>query len=88
MPPPPAPAPAAPPPFSPYDAAGDAVLDDEDEFAEHREAFGYPEEVVDLALSSRDVVLDALRRRLPPFDGSAAPWFDRLHQLIDLSEPS
>jgi uncharacterized protein len=63
-------------------------VDDEDEFAEHRVAFGYPEEVVALALTSRDVVLDALRRRLPPFDGSAAPWFHRLHQLVDLSEPS
>jgi uncharacterized protein len=57
-------------------------VDDEDEFAEHRVAFGYPEEIVALAVSSRDVVLDALRRRLPPFDGSAAPWFDRLHRMV------
>ena len=57
-------------------------VDDEDEFEAHRVAYGYPEDVVALAAMSRDMVLDALCRRLPPFDGSAAPWFDRLHGLL------
>jgi hypothetical protein len=56
-------------------------VDDEDEFAAHRVAFDYPAEVVGLATATRDSVHTALRRRLPPFDGSAAPWFDVLHRV-------
>ena len=56
-------------------------VDDEEEFAEHQVAFGYPAEIVALATTTSDVVLDAVRRRVPPFDGAAAPWFDRLHGL-------
>ncbi len=51
-------------------------VDDEDEFEEHRVALGYPREVVDLAMATRDMVLAAVRDRHPPFDGSAEPWFD------------
>ena len=57
-------------------------VDDEEEFAEHQVAFGYPAEIVALATATRDVVLDAVRRRVPPFDGTAAPWFDHLHGLL------
>ena len=46
-------------------------VDDEDEFASHQVEFGYPTEIVDLARSSADIVLTALTRHLPPFDGSA-----------------
>lgn len=56
-------------------------VDDEEEFAEHRVEYGYPEAIVTLATATRDAVYDAFRRRRPPFDGSAAPWFDRLHRL-------
>ena len=57
-------------------------VDDEDEFAAHRAEYDYPAEVVALALATRDAVHDALRRGLPPFDGSAGPWFDVLHRVL------
>jgi len=56
-------------------------VDDEDEFDEHRVEFGYPSEIVDLARSSADIVLTALTRRLPPFDGSHEPWLAALAAL-------
>ncbi len=46
-------------------------VDDQDEFDEHRVELGYPPEVVDLALATRDIVLTAVRDKHPPFDGSA-----------------
>lgn len=57
-------------------------VDDEDEFATHRVAYDYPAEVVTLATRTRDAVHDALRRGLPPFDGSAASWFDVLPRVV------
>ncbi len=57
---------------------GAAYVDDEDEFAEHQVAFGYPAEVVALAESSRDLVLGAVLGRTAPFDGSAQPWLEVL----------
>jgi hypothetical protein len=58
-------------------------VDDQDEFDEHRVEYAYPREIVDLAIATRDLVLIAVREKLPPFDGSAAPWFDVLHGLVD-----
>ena len=57
-------------------------VDDQDEFDEHRVELGYPREVVDLAMVTRDLVLTAVRDRVPPFDGSAAPWFTVLADLL------
>jgi hypothetical protein len=57
-------------------------VDDEDEFEEHRVELGYPDEIVELALATRDVVLTAVRDRHPPFDGSSAPWHDVLRALV------
>ena len=57
-------------------------VDDEDEFEEHRVELGYPSEIVDLALVTRDAVLSAVREKLPPFDGSAAPWFTVLAEVL------
>jgi uncharacterized protein len=54
------------------------IVDDQDEFDGHRVEFGYPSDIVDLATATRDVVLAAVRDKLPPFDGSATPWFDVL----------
>ena len=56
-------------------------VDDQDEFDEHRVELGYPREIVDLAMASRDIVLTSVRDRHAPFDGSAAPWLEVLHQL-------
>ena len=58
----------------------EVFVDDQDEFDEHRVEYGYPREVVDLAMATRDIVLTAVRDKHPPFDGSAAPWFDVLRQ--------
>ena len=49
-------------------------VDDQDEFDRHRVELDYPREIVDLAMSTRDLVRTALTARMPPFDGSAAGW--------------
>ena len=56
-------------------------VDDEDEFDEHRVELGYPLDVVDLAMVTRDLVLTAVRDKIPPFDGSAEPWFEVLRAV-------
>jgi uncharacterized protein len=53
---------------------GHVVVDDEDEFAEHQLAFGYPPEIVELAEVSRDRVHTAILDEDPPYDGSHEPW--------------
>lgn len=61
---------------------GEVFVDDEDEFAEHQVAFGYPREVIALAEASRDVVLAAVTERRAPFDGSAQRWLEVLEGLV------
>ena len=56
----------------------EVFVDDQDEFDEHRVELGYPREVVDLAMATRDLVLTAVQRKLPPFDGRSEPWLDAL----------
>jgi hypothetical protein len=53
---------------------GRVWVDDEDEFAEHRVAFGYPEHVAALAMRSCDRVQAAMVAREAPYDGSSAAW--------------
>jgi hypothetical protein len=57
-------------------------VDDQDEFDHHRVAFSYPDDVVDLATATRDLVLTAVRDHHPPFDGSAEPWLDVLRAVV------
>ena len=54
-----------------------AVLD-EDEFAEHRVRYGYPPEIVDLALGGAQMARSKLENRDPPFDGIADEWLTRV----------
>ena len=61
---------------------GEVVVDDEDEFAEHQVEFGYPREIVDLALATRDAVLTSMRVAAPPFDDSYLPWLAVLEDLV------
>src|SRR4051794_20020650 len=61
---------------------GSVVVDDEDEFEEHQVAYGYPPEVVALALATKDAIFEAVRSRATPFDGSAAPWHDVLRSAL------
>jgi hypothetical protein len=49
-------------------------VDDQDEFDEHRVELGYPREVVELAMATRDLLLTAVSQRIPPFDGTADRW--------------
>ena len=58
------------------------IVDDQDEFDEHRVELGYPPEIVALAMSTRDLIRTAVTGKIPPFDGpSSAPWFDVLRRL-------
>jgi hypothetical protein len=57
---------------------GRVWIDDEDEFAEHRVRFGYPEDVSRLAMTSCDRVRAAVAGRHAPYDGSSAVWLELL----------
>ena len=58
-------------------------MDDEDEFAEHRVRYGYPDHVVQLAARSCEQVLRAVESHAPPYDGrTAAHWLGRLEALM------
>jgi hypothetical protein len=60
---------------------GDVVVDDEDEFAEHRKEYGYPPDVVDLAEATCDLVRARILEKIPPYDGSHVPWLSVLAPL-------
>jgi len=58
---------------------GRVWVDDEDEFAEHRVALGYPDEIVTLASASCDRIEALVREGVPPFDAETPRrWFDVL----------
>ena len=57
---------------------GRVWIDDEDEFAEHRVRFGYPEDVSRLAMASCDRVRVAVAGCHAPYDGSSAGWLELL----------
>lgn len=65
---------------------GYVVVDDEDEFAEHRVAFGYPPEIVALAEASRDRVHAAILEEDPPYDGVHERWQRVLDALPGLRD--
>ncbi|MET9066537.1 DUF402 domain-containing protein [Streptosporangium sandarakinum] len=52
---------------------GRIILDDEDEFEEHRVRYAYPPEVVDGARASAALLLEAVTARTEPF-GPAPHW--------------
>ena len=49
---------------------------DEDEFAEHSAAFGYPPEVVKQAWAAAEFLLDAVGDGREPFAGGYHAWLD------------
>jgi hypothetical protein len=62
---------------------GRVWVDDEDEFAEHRVRYGYPDEVVRLATRTCEEVRRAVESRHPPYDGLApSHWLGRLDALM------
>lgn len=59
--------------------SGRVWVDDEDEFADHRVRFGYPPEVVDLALTTCAEVRRTVHRGDAPFDlATHRRWLDAL----------
>ena len=62
---------------------GRVWVDDEDEFADHRVRFGYPDDVVALATRSCADVHAAVAAGRPPYDGEVpARWLERLGALM------
>jgi uncharacterized protein len=61
---------------------GEVFVDDEDEFAEHQVSLGYPPEVIAAARTSADRLVALLDAGHPPYDGTAAAWFDRLEASL------
>ena len=57
---------------------GEVVVLDEDEFIEHQERYGYPEEIIEFALTATREAQARLGRRSPPFDGVADMWLARV----------
>jgi len=61
---------------------GRVWIDDEDEFADHRVRFGYPEDVARGAMTACDRVHAAVVDARAPYDGSAATWLTRLGDAL------
>lgn len=59
-------------------SAADPILVDEDEFAEHRDRYGYPADVVAAARASADWLMRSVAARTGPFDGAHEPWLARV----------
>jgi predicted RNA-binding protein associated with RNAse of E/G family len=58
-------------------------VDDEDEFADHRVRFGYPDDVVQLAVDSCEEVRRAVEESQEPFDGPTAQrWLEVLDSAM------
>ena len=60
---------------------GETFVNDEDEFAEHRVAYNYPEGVVTAAQASCDELKAAVRAGVAPYDGTHQRWLDELTRL-------
>jgi uncharacterized protein len=63
-------------------ATGRVWVDDEDEFAQHRVALGYPDEVTAGALASCERVLALVTDGAAPYGGEAAAWLAHLEGMI------
>ncbi len=59
-------------------ATGRVELRDEDEFAEHRLAFGYPEDLVTQAYAAAQWLCGALGDGTEPFASAYQPWLARI----------
>lgn len=68
--------------------SGRTWVDDEDEFATHRVAMSYPPRVVERATETCERVRAAVQARVPPYDGTAGAWMERLAQLAPSSGAS
>jgi len=59
---------------------GVVILDDEDEFAQHRVSLNYPDELVALAEQAADRVMGLVRHGLAPFGDAAERWLATARQ--------
>ena len=60
---------------------GRVWVDDEDEFADHRIRFGYPAEIVSMAVSSCEEVRRSIEAGAAPYDAKASRrWLSQLEQ--------
>jgi len=59
---------------------GRVWIDDEDEFAEHQVALGYPTEIIAGARHGCEEAYAAVTAGEAPFDGSAYRWIEKLRQ--------
>ena len=61
---------------------GRVWVDDEDEFADHRVRFAYPDDITTGAMRSCDLVHAAVAAGHAPYDGSHEPWLTVLTDLL------
>ncbi|MEX0873926.1 MAG: DUF402 domain-containing protein [Actinomycetota bacterium] len=57
---------------------GRLLLDDQDEFEEHKELYGYPEDFVEKAVATEDWLMEAVEQRREPFGSAGQPWLEML----------
>ncbi|MEP9361995.1 DUF402 domain-containing protein [Nocardioides sp. CN2-186] len=60
---------------------GRVWVDDEDEFADHRVRYGYPDDVVREALAASARVFADVEAGTAPFGGAAESWLTRVKEL-------
>jgi protein associated with RNAse G/E len=60
---------------------GELFIDDEDEFAEHQVAYGYPADVITRARAAADAVTAQVEAASGPFAGVADAWIETLRSL-------
>ncbi|MEV6103542.1 DUF402 domain-containing protein [Streptomyces sp. NPDC051940] len=56
----------------------EALLVDEDEFAEHQELYGYPADVVERASATAQWLVRALTERTEPFGSAYVRWLEQV----------
>lgn len=61
--------------------SGEVRIDDEDEFAEHQIAFGYPPELIDSVRRTADGLLEAIRNQHEPFGRVGFDWLARCQEM-------
>lgn len=61
---------------------GEVLIDDEDEFAEHQVAYGYPPELIDSVRRTADDLLVAVQTEQEPFGRVGFDWLARCQELL------
>jgi len=61
---------------------GELLIDDEDEFEQHRDEMGYPDSVVNGARQAADRLVDRMGRRAEPFEDVAEGWLTVCREYV------